>query len=47
MVPVYGWALPEDTAPLRAAIERVVADLDCFDFICFPIARGRVLDHEG
>jgi len=24
-VPVYGWALPEDTAPLRAAIERVVA----------------------
>lgn len=25
MVPVYGWALPEDTAPLRAAIERIVA----------------------
>jgi uroporphyrinogen-III synthase len=24
-VSVYGWALPEDTAPLRAAIERVVA----------------------
>src|SRR5229473_1526132 len=24
-VPVYGWALPEDTAPLRAGIERVVA----------------------
>ncbi len=24
-VPVYGWALPEDTAPLRAAIERVVS----------------------
>lgn len=24
-VPVYGWALPEDTAPLRLAIERVVA----------------------
>ncbi len=24
-VPVYGWALPEDTAPLRAAIERIVA----------------------
>ena len=24
-VPGYGWALPEDTAPLRAAIERVVA----------------------
>jgi uroporphyrinogen-III synthase len=24
-VPVYGWALPEDTAPLRAAIARVVA----------------------
>ena len=24
-VPVYGWALPEDTGPLRAAIERVVA----------------------
>jgi uroporphyrinogen-III synthase len=24
-VPVYGWALPEDTAPLRTAIERVVA----------------------
>ncbi len=24
-VPVYGWALPADTAPLRAAIERVVA----------------------
>src|SRR5258708_4161603 len=24
-VPVYGWALPEDAAPLRAAIERVVA----------------------
>jgi len=24
-VPVYGWALPEDTTPLRAAIERVVA----------------------
>src|SRR6266849_10095186 len=24
-VPVYGWALPEDTAPLRAAIERVAA----------------------
>jgi uroporphyrinogen-III synthase len=24
-VPVYGWALPEDTAPLRAAIERVMA----------------------
>jgi uroporphyrinogen-III synthase len=25
-VPVYGWALPEDTAPLRAAIERIVAN---------------------
>jgi len=24
-VPVYGWALPEDTAPLRAAITRVVS----------------------
>ncbi len=24
-VPVYGWALPEDTAPLRAAIERLVS----------------------
>lgn len=24
-VPVYGWALPEDTAPMRAAIERLVA----------------------
>jgi uroporphyrinogen-III synthase len=24
-VPVYGWALPEDTAPLRAAIEQIVA----------------------
>jgi uroporphyrinogen-III synthase len=24
-VPVYGWALPEDTAPLRAAIERLGA----------------------
>src|SRR5215471_8448832 len=24
-VPVYGWALPDDTAPLRAAIERVVS----------------------
>src|SRR5262249_5925187 len=24
-VPVYGWALPEDTAPLRGAIERVVS----------------------
>ncbi len=24
-VPVYGWALPEDTAPLRAAIERLCA----------------------
>ena len=24
-VPVYGWALPEDTAPLRMALERVVA----------------------
>lgn len=24
-VPIYGWALPEDTAPLRAALERVVA----------------------
>src|SRR6266852_7253272 len=24
-VPVYGWALPEDTAPLRAAIERLAA----------------------
>ncbi len=25
-VPVYGWALPEDPAPLRAAIERIVAN---------------------
>jgi uroporphyrinogen-III synthase len=25
-VPVYGWALPEDTAPLRAAVERIVAN---------------------
>ncbi len=24
-VPVYGWALPEDTAPLRAAIERLAS----------------------
>ena len=24
-VPVYGWALPEDTAPLRGAIQRIVA----------------------
>src|SRR5258706_4722944 len=24
-VPVYGWALPEDTAPMRAVIERLVA----------------------
>src|SRR5262244_2017214 len=24
-VPVYGWALPDDTAPLREAIERVVS----------------------
>jgi len=24
-VPVYGWALPEDTAPMRAAIEQLVA----------------------
>lgn len=24
-VPVYGWALPEDTGPLRTAIERIVA----------------------
>ena len=24
-VPVYGWALPEETAPLRMALERVVA----------------------
>src|SRR5262249_59291600 len=23
-VPVYGWALPEDTAPLRAALEQVL-----------------------
>jgi len=26
MVPVYGWALPEDTAPLRTAIEHIVAN---------------------
>lgn len=25
-VPVYKWALPEDTAPLRAALEGIVAD---------------------
>jgi uroporphyrinogen-III synthase len=25
MVPVYEWAMPEDTAPLRTAIDRVVA----------------------
>ena len=24
-MPVYAWALPEDTAPLRAAIERVAS----------------------
>jgi uroporphyrinogen-III synthase len=24
-VPIYGWALPEDTGPLRAGIERLVA----------------------
>ena len=24
-MPVYGWALPDDTAPLRVAIERVVS----------------------
>jgi uroporphyrinogen-III synthase len=28
-VPIYGWALPEDTGPLRAGIERLVAgDVD-------------------
>lgn len=36
-VPVYRWALPEDTAPLRSAIDRTIAGE--FDVILFTTAQ--------
>lgn len=36
-VPVYRWALPEDTAPLRAAVDRTIAG--DFDVILFTSAQ--------